>query len=91
MECNAPQSGDLLISRRSVDGYFALSVVPGEAQFTTEARHDAVSKAFAFAAHSSAAVWFTDTGVEFVRVQPPPGRHRSVLTAAPRHIRDGRT
>lgn len=70
MSEQSPVPGDLLISRRTTDGPYEISIVPGRPQLAVAQQHDAVRQAHAFAARSGAAVWIMDGGV-YVRVKPP--------------------
>lgn len=77
MNEQAPADGDLLISRRSTDGEFEISIVPGRPQLAVKQQHDAIRQAHAFAERNGASVWMTDAGGSIVRVRKPPTRSES--------------
>jgi hypothetical protein len=73
MSEHSPAPGDVLITRRAVDGHFEISIVPGRPQLAISHQHDAVKQAHAFAAQSGASVWM-EAGGAMVRMQPPKRR-----------------
>jgi len=71
MSDQSPSPGDLLISRRTSDGHFEISIVPGRPQLAIPQQHDAVKQAYAFAEKNGASVWITESSGSVVRLQPP--------------------
>jgi hypothetical protein len=71
MADSAPSAGDVLIAKRTSDGSFEISIVPGDAQLTVRQKFEAVRHAHAFAAHSGASVWFIEPGGSYTRVEKP--------------------
>jgi hypothetical protein len=67
----APNTGDVLITKRVQDGHFEISVVPGDAQLSVRQKFEAVRHAHAFAAHHGASVWFIEPGGGYTRVAKP--------------------
>ena len=76
MSEQSPAPGDLLISQRTGDGHFEISIVPGRPQVAVPHQQDAIRQAHAFARQSGASVWMTRAGGSATRV-PPPTRKRS--------------
>ena len=66
-----PSAGDVLIAKRATDGFFDISIVPGEPQLSVRQKFEAVRHAHAFAAHSGASVWFLEPGGVYLRVDRP--------------------
>ena len=69
MAKQVPASGDVLISKRPADGFFDISVIPGDAQLSVRQKFEAVRHAHAFAAHNGASVWFIEPGGTYTRVE----------------------
>ena len=68
---HVPIAGDVLITKRDLDGHFEISIVPGDAQLALRQKFEAVRHAHAFAQHSGASVWFIEPGGAYTRVEKP--------------------
>jgi hypothetical protein len=68
MSDDAPRDGDLVISRRTDDGRFEITVSPGRPQMAVKYKHDAINQAFAYADSNGVTVWFMELTGEFSRV-----------------------
>lgn len=66
-----PAEGDVLITRRRADGRFEISIVPGGAQLHVQHKFQAIQHAHRFAEQTGAAVWFTESGESYTRVEKP--------------------
>jgi hypothetical protein len=66
-----PAAGDVLIAKRAADGLFEISIVPGDPQLSVNQKFEAVRHAHAFAAHTGASVWFTESSGAYMRVEKP--------------------
>jgi len=66
---DGPRFGDVLIARDADKGY-TLSVVPGEPQLRHPTYELALSKAKVWALRHNVAVWFTQDGERFVKLDP---------------------
>ena len=66
-----PTAGDVLIAKRARDGFFEISIVPGDPQLSVRQKFEAVRHAHAFAAHTGASVWFLEDGGAYIKVDKP--------------------
>lgn len=66
-----PAPGDVLITKRGSDGQFEISIVPGNPQLFVRQKFEAVRQAHAFAEQTGNAVWFTESGATYTKVERP--------------------
>jgi hypothetical protein len=69
MANEVPAAGDVLIAKRAKDGFFDISVVPGDPQLSVRQKFEAVRHAHAFAAHAGAAVWVIEPHGGYTRLE----------------------
>lgn len=71
-----PAPGDLLISRRSSDDHFEISIVPGRPQLTIRHQHEAVKQAHAYAEKNGGLVWMRQAN-GYTQLPAPKRRQES--------------
>lgn len=69
MSEQSPVPGDLLITRRAVDGLYEISIVPGRPQLTLSLQGEAVQQAQAFAERNGGSVWLVE-GAGYTQLRP---------------------